>query len=377
MNRKLYFGVGASVVGLALVGWLGTNRSAPARTGEDRRPVIPETAESALNRDVPTYVRGIGTVQAYNKVVVKSRVGGHITRVSFEEGREVKEGQPLFQIDPRPFQAALDQLEAARDKDRAQLRVAQLDLDRYGRLVGKAYQSRQSYDNQKSTVERLQNAIRADEAQIENAKLNLAYADIRSPINGCTGARLVDLGNFVQSADGTPLVAIMQIKPIYINFTLPQDWLDTMRRNHEITPLTVQAYASDDRRFLSEGKLSLIDNQIDTSTGTVHFKALFENADERLWPGELVSVRVVLETRKNVVTVPIETVMQGPNGAYVYVIKPDDTVERRAVQLAGAQDGLAMVEKGVEAGQRVVVEGQYRLANGLKVRIETRPEPLS
>jgi multidrug efflux system membrane fusion protein len=359
MNRKLYFGVGASVVGLALVGWLGTNRSAPARTGEDRRPVIPETAESALNRDVPTYVRGIGTVQAYNKVVVKSRVGGHITRVSFEEGREVKEGQPLFQIDPRPFQAALDQLEAARDKDRAQLRVAQLDLDRYGRLVGKAYQSRQSYDNQKSTVERLQNAIRADEAQIENAKLNLAYADIRSPINGCTGARLVDLGNFVQSADGTPLVAIMQIKPIYINFTLPQDWLDTMRRNHEIAPLTVQAYASDDRRFLSEGKLSLIDNQIDTSTGTVHFKALFENADERLWPGELVSVRVVLETRKNVVTVPIETVMQGPNGAYVYVIKPDDTVERRAVQLAGAQDGLAIRCRGA-IPSRKWAQGQDR-----------------
>lgn len=376
MGRKAYLGAVAGVAALVAAGWLATKGNGAARAGAAPPPAIPVAAGVAAVRDVPAYVRGIGTVQAYNTVTVKSRVDGHITQVSFEEGQEVEAGHRLFEIDPRPFKAALAQLEAAKERDFALLRAARLDLDRYAKLVGQAFQSRQSYDNQKATVEQLEGAIRADDAQIEQAKLNLLYADIRSPIAGRAGARLVDQGNFVQTSQGTPLLTIAQVKPIYVSFTAPQDWLGALRRNHEASPLAVLAYTSDNRQFLSKGKLSLIDNRIDTASGTVHLKAVFENADERLWPGEFVSVRVVLETRKNIVTVPVETVMQGPNGAYVYVIKADETVERRPVQLAGTQDGLALVEKGLSAGQQVVVQGQYRLTNGLKVRIEPSRSPL-
>jgi len=369
MGRKAYLGFGASLVGLAVVGWLAAERDAPAKIGAPP-PLVPVTAGIAAARDVPAYVRGIGTVQAYNMVAIKSRVDGHITRVSFEEGREVAAGDPLFQIDPRPFQAALAQIEATKDKDEAQLRAAQLDLDRFTKLLGRGFQSRQGYDNQKAAVEQLQGAVKADEAQIETAELNLAYADIRSPISGRTGARLVDLGNLVQTSQGTTLTTITQIKPIFVSFTIPQNWVDALRRNHDLAPLTVLAYASDDRQLLSQGKLSLIDNHIDAASGTVRLKAVFDNTDERLWPGEFVSARVVVESRKNIVTVPAETIMQGPNGAYVYIIKDDDTVQRKTVQLAGAQDGFAIIEAGLEAGQRIVVKGQYRLTNGLKVSFD-------
>lgn len=373
MDQKAYFGLGAGIVCLAISGWFATSRDAPAKADNAPPRIIPVTAGLAVSRDIPHYVRGIGTVQAYNMVTVKSRVDGHIVQVSFVEGQEIKAGAQLFQIDPRPYQAALAQTEGARDRDQAQLQAALLDLDRFAKLLGKGVQSRQSYEHQKASVEQLQGAIKSDEAQIENAKLNLAYADIRSPISGRTGARLVDQGNFIQASQDTALATITQVKPIFVSFTIPQNWLDAIRRDQEASSLAVRAYASDDRQLLSEGKLSLIDNQIDTTTGTVRLKAVFENADERLWPGEFVSARVVLKIRRNVVTVPAETVMQGPNGSYVYVINPDDKVERKPVQLAGIQDGLAMVEKGLEAGQRVVVEGQYRLTNGLKVRIDQPP----
>ncbi|WP_159731343.1 efflux RND transporter periplasmic adaptor subunit [Methylosinus sp. Ce-a6] len=376
MRRKAYLGVTAGVAALAAAGWLATKENGAARAGAAPTPAIPVMAGIAAVREVPAYVRGIGTVQAYNTVVVKSRVDGHITRVSFEEGQEVEAGQLLFEIDPRPSHAALAQLEAAKQRDFILLRAARRDLERYAKLVDKAFQSRQSYDNQKATVEQLESAIRSDEAQIEQATLNLIYADICSPIAGRAGARLMDRGNLVQASQGTPLVTITQVKPIYVSFTAPQDWLGALRRNQEASPLAVLTYTSDNRQFLSEGKLSLIDNRIDTASGTVHLKAVFENADERLWPGEFVSVRVVLETRKNIVTVPAEAVMQGPNGPYVYVIQPDGTVERRPVQLTETQEGIALIEKGLSAGQQVVTQGQYRLTNGSRIRVESSRAPL-
>ncbi|HLI14099.1 MAG TPA: efflux RND transporter periplasmic adaptor subunit [Alphaproteobacteria bacterium] len=363
------------IAGLALAvalgggGWYYAERPTHAASPPPGPPPVPVTAGVAEARDMPVFVRGLGTVQAYNTVSVKTRVDGQIVKVLFTEGQEVKAGDPLFQIDPRPFQAALDQAVAQKQRDEAQLAGAQRDFARYSKLVASGFQTRQSYEDQKATVEQLEGAVKADEAQIENARLNLGYADIRSPIDGRTGARLVDIGNFVQASQATPLVTITQLRPIFVSFTVPQDALDEIRLNQAKAPLAVLAYDSGDKTLLSQGKLSLIDNAIDPSTGTIHLKATFENKDERLWPGEFVSARLVLSVRRNAVTVPAQTVMQGADGPYVYTIKPDDTVERRAVQVAATQDGLAVIAKGLAAGERVVVDGQYRLTNGAKVKI--------
>jgi multidrug efflux system membrane fusion protein len=330
-------------------------------------PGVPVTAGTVAAQDVPVFLHGIGTVQAYNMVAIKSRVDGQIVKVDFKEGQDIKTGDPLFQIDPRPFQAALEQAQAAKQKDEAQLVGAQLDLDRYEKLIGSGWQTRQSYDQQKATVGQLQASMKGDEAQINTAKLNLSYADIRSPIDGRLGARLVDKGNLVHANDNTPLVMITEIKPIFVSFTLPQDNFDDIRESQNKAPLVVYAYSGDGKKQLAEGKLTLIDNAIDQATGTIRLKARFDNENERLWPGEFVSLRVVLSTRQNVATVPSQTVQDGPDGHYAYVIKPDNTVERRAVEVASIQDGIAVVTKGLAAGERVVVDGQYRLTNGARV----------
>jgi multidrug efflux system membrane fusion protein len=332
-------------------------------------PAIPVVAGTAEPQNVPVYVRGLGTVQAFQMVTVRSRVDGNITKVQFTEGQEVKAGDPLFQIDPRPFQAALEQAQATKTRDEASLQGAQLDLERYSKLLPTGFQTRQQYDQQVATVGQLKGSIAADQAQIDNAQLNLQYADIRSPIDGRTGARLVDLGNFVQAGQATALVSITQIKPIFVSFTVPQEFLVEIRANQARAPLAVEAYASDDKTLLSTGKLTLIDNQVDVATGTIHLKATFDNVDERLWPGEFVSARLILATRAQAIVVPAQTVMQGPQGAYVYVIKPDETVERRSVQVASTQENLAVIEKGLERGERVVVEGQYRLTQGVKINV--------
>lgn len=356
-------GAGAALWKLSGHDFIGGQKGPPPAP-----PAIPVVAGTAETQNVPIYVRGLGTVQAFQMVTVRSRVDGNITKVLFTEGQEVKAGDPLFQIDPRPFQAALEQAQATKTKDEAQLKGAQLDLERYQKLLPTGFQTRQQYDQQIATVGQLQGAIAADQAQIDSAQLNLQYSDIRSPIDGRTGARLVDLGNFVQAGQATALVSITQIKPIYVSFTVPQENLVEIRTNQARAPLDVEAYASDDKTLLSRGKLTLIDNQVDTTTGTIHLKATFENADERLWPGEFVSMRLILSTRQDAIVVPAQTVMHGPQGGYIYVIKPDETVVRRPVQVADTQDNLAVVEKGLERGERVVVDGQYRLTDGAKIK---------
>ena len=364
-----------SLVAIVVLWRLNHGTEVPAAEAQTPAPGVPVTAGTVAAQDVPVFLNGIGTVQAYNMVAIKSRVDGQIVKVDFKEGQDVKEGEPLLQIDPRPFQAALEQAQANKQKDEAQLVGAQLDLDRYEKLIGSGWQTRQSYDQQKATVGQLQASIKGDEAQINTAKLNLSYSDIRSPIDGRLGAKLVDKGNLVHANDNAPLVTITEVKPIFVSFTLPQETLDDVRENHKGSPLVVYAYSGDGKKQLAEGKLTLIDNSIDQSTGTVHLKARFDNDDERLWPGQFVSLRVVLSTRRNIATVPSQTVQDGPDGHYAYIIKPDNTVERRAVEVASIQDGIAVVTKGLTAGERVVVDGQYRLTNGARVTPQASSTP--
>jgi multidrug efflux system membrane fusion protein len=363
--------VGAMITALAalpLTGWLSAGIWAPQAAAQTAGPLIPVTAGTVVVEDVPVFLHGIGTVQAYNSVAIKSRVDGQIVKINFKEGEEVKEADPLFQIDPRSYQAALEQAQAAKQKDEAQLVGAQADLDRYEKLLAPGWQTRQSYDQQKAQVAQSQAAIKGDQAQIDNAKINLGYTDIRSPIDGRLGSRLVDKGNIVHANDNTVLVMITEVKPIFVSFTLPQETLDDVHEQNKQAPLVALAYSGDGKKQLAEGKLTLIDNAIDQSTGTIHLKARFDNEDERLWPGEFVNVRLILSMRHGVATVPAQTVQEGPNGQYAYVIKPDDTVERRAVEVASIQDGVAVVTKGLSPGERIVVDGQYRLTNGSRVK---------
>ena len=370
MVRRAIGAVAIIIAAISLViWWHGFGGNGPRATAQTAAPLVPVTAGVVAAQDVPVYLQGIGTAQAYNMVNVKTRVDGQIVKVFFKEGQEVKEGDPLFEIDPRPYQATLEQAQAAKQKDEAQLAGARLDLERYSKLLGTGYQTRQSYDNQTALVAQLTAAIKGDQAQIDNAALNLGYAEIHSPIDGRLGARLVDKGNLLHANDNTALVTITEIKPIFVSFTLPQDTLDEVRQQQQQQPLVVRAYSSDGSKLLSVGKLTLIDNSIDQTTGTIHLKARFDNQDERLWPGEFVSLRVILKTRPNVATVPAQTVQEGPNGNYAYIIKPDNTVERRAVDVAAVQDGIAVITKGLTPGERIVVDGQYRLTDGARVKI--------
>ena len=366
------------MVGFVAAGWLvvaemGRDRARAAASAQV--PAVPVTTDIAKTKDMPVVVRGIGTVQAYKAVAVKTRVDGQIIKVVYEEGQSVKAGDLLVQIDPAPFQAALDHADAAKRRDEAQLAGAKLDLARYGKLIGSGYQSRQSFDQQQATVDALTATVALDQASIDTAKVNLDYTNIRAPIDGRTGQRLVDLGNIVQANQPQPLVNITQTKPIFVNFTVPQDVTDTVRNAQAAAPLAVLAFASDDKTLLSQGKLTLIDNQIDTATGTLRLKATFENADERLWPGEFVNVHLVIDTRVGAVTVPERAVMQGPAGYYAYIVNPDSTVQRRAVDVAGMQDGYAVITKGIASGDKIVVDGQYRLSEGSRIKIDTASPP--
>jgi multidrug efflux system membrane fusion protein len=370
MVRRIIGAAAVLVLAAAVViWWHRSGADVPHPATPVSPPGIPVTAGTVAAADVPIFLQGIGTVQAYNSVAIKSRVDGQIIAVNFKEGQEVKEGEPLFQIDPRPYQAALQQAQAAKQKDEAQLASAQSDLERAGRLVGSGWQTQQSYDQQKALVGQVQAAIKGDEAQIENARLSLGFTDIRSPIDGRLGAKLVDKGNLVRAGDNTTLVTITELRPIFVSFTVPQDKLEEIRQQQKKAPLAVRAYSSDGKKLLAEGKLTLIDNAIDQATGTIRLKARFDNDDEILWPGAFVNLRLILAVRKGVATVPARTVQQGRDEHYAYVIKPDNTVERRAVEVASVQDGLAVIAKGLSPGERVVVDGQFRLTNGAKVRL--------
>jgi membrane fusion protein, multidrug efflux system len=371
MSKRALGGVGLLVLLLAgVVAWrLGPGSGVSHAKAQIPTPAVPITPGVVVARDIPVYLRGIGTAQAFNTVTIETRVSGPIVRVAFTEGQEVKEGGLLLQIDPRPYEAALELALATKAKDEARLRTAQLDLARYASLVRPGWQTRQSYEDQQGLVAQLGAAVKGDQAQIDTAQLNLDFTEIRSPINGRTGARLVDIGNLLQVANNTPLVVITEMKPIFVTFTLPQNTLDEVRHYQQLAPLTVTALSPDGQTQLARGKVTVIDNTINQATGTIHLKAQFPNRDERLWPGEFVRARVILRVRHDVATVPSQTVQQGPDGDYVYVISQDDTVTRQDVELADVQDGLAVIAKGLKPGQHVVVEGQYRLTEGARVTL--------
>jgi len=332
-------------------------------------PGIPVTAGTVTAHDVPVFLNGIGTVQAYNMVTIKSRVDGQIVKVNFTEGQEVKAGDPLVEIDLRSYKAAYDQAVATQEKDQANLNNAQVNYGRDAAIINNNLAvTRQQFDNDKAAVAVNQALVDGDKAQVESAQVNLDYCDIRAPISGRLGVRLVDVGNIVHAADPTGLVTITQTKPIFVTFTLAQEHLHKIHEKQAEGQLDVQAYGADNVTLLSTGKLTVIDNAVDQTTGTIRLKATFDNNDERLWPGEFVDVRLILNMHKDAPTVPQQTVQIGPNGYYAYVIKDGDIVERRPVEIASIQDGIAIISKGLQLGEKVVVDGQYRLTDGARVR---------
>jgi membrane fusion protein, multidrug efflux system len=340
-----------------------------ADTPAPAAPGVPVTPGVVDAKDVPVFLAGIGTVQAYNMDLIKTRVDGQIVKINFHEGQEVNAGDPLVEIDPRPYQAVYDQAVAKQETDQANFDNAQRNYDRDAQIVkANLAVSQQQFDNDKATVAADKGMVDSDKAAVEAAKVNLDYCDIRAPITGRLGVRLVDVGNIVHAADTTGLVSITQTKPIFVTFTMAQENLHKIHEKQAAGDLVVQAYGTDNKTLVSVGKLSVIDNSVDQTTGTIRLKATFENTDERLWPGEFVNVRLILNTRKGVPTVPAETVQEGPDGKYVYVIKPDDTVTRRAVEVAAVQDGIAVIDKGLQVGDKVVVDGQYRLTEGARIR---------
>ena len=336
-----------------------------------QRGPVPVLATAATAKDFPIIIRGLGSVQAFNTVTVKSRVDGQITNVAFQEGQYVKAGDVLMQIDPRPYQAQLAQATANKAKDEANLANAQRDLARLGALLQtQLAATRQQYDTQKALVDQLTAAVQADQAQIDAVKLNVEYATVRSPIEGITGLRLVDVGNLVAASAGTPLVVVTQIKPIYVTFTVPERDLVLVRQTMAKHPVTVQAFDSDDGRQLSEGRLTLVNNAVDQASGTVTLKSAFDNKDAALWPGEFINAHLVIDIVKNGVTVPAATVQMGPSGPFVYVIKPDSTVEARPVTVTQVESGTALIGKGLAVGDKVVASGQAGLSPGVQVAVQ-------
>jgi len=332
-------------------------------------PIVPVVADFVSSHDVPIYLRGVGTVIAYNTVLVRSQIQGQITKIAFTEGQTVRAGDQLAQIDPRPYQAQLDQVTATRDRDQAQLVNAQANLGRYTQLGDKGWATPQLVDTQKAQVAQLQSAIKADEALIEAARVQLDYTKLISPIDGVTGVRQVDVGNIIHATDPNGLVVVTQIEPISVIFTLPETDLPRIQQQMAKGPLTVLAYSQDDTLRLDEGKLTLVDNEILQTTGTIRLKAEFANTTHRLWPGELINVWLLLDTRHDGLTVPASAVQQGQQGAFTYVINPDNTVQVRPITVSQVSGGQALIDAGLTANEQVVVDGQYKLEAGSRVAI--------
>jgi multidrug efflux system membrane fusion protein len=330
---------------------------------------VPVTDTVVKKQDLPIYLNGLGSVQAFNTVTVKARVDGQLDKLGYTEGQEVKEGDLIAQIDPRPFQAQLAQAKAAKIRDEAQLQNARLDLERFSNLATKEYASRQSVDTQRAQVSQLEAAVQGDQAAIDNATVQLGYTTIVSPINGRTGIRLIDKGNIIHANDAGGLVVITQLQPISVVFVLAQDHLDDITAEMAKGTLKVLAYKRDDTTLLGEGTLALIDNQIDPTTGTLKLKATFANANNALWPGEFVNARLLLKVFPNALTIPEQVVQRGPKGTFAYVIKSDGTVEQRPITTGNAHGGVVRIREGLAEGERVVLDGQYKLRDGARVQV--------
>lgn len=363
---------------LAAIAYAGvlyvSRRPSSVSSASQAMPAAPVQIAAATRAKVPIYAVGLGSVQAYNTVTIRSRVDGEVQKIAFKEGQLVKEGDLLVQIDPRPFQAMLDQAVAKEKQDEAQLANAKLDLGRYSELATRSFTSRQQLDTQQATVNQLSAALQGDQAQIDSAKIQLDYTTIRSPIAGRTGLRLVDQGNIVRTTDPGGIVTIAQIEPISVIYTLPEQTLPAIQKAQGAGPVSVWALGQDGKTVLEQGALTLINNEIDPATGTVKLKATFDNSNQALWPGQFVTVRTLLETL-DALTVPADAVQRTQQGLAIYVVKADDTVEFRSVRIGPITQGIAVVEDGVSEGERVVTAGQYRLQPGAKVSIAANGAP--
>jgi membrane fusion protein, multidrug efflux system len=350
-------------------------RAAPkTAAGSHGPPPVPVYATKANTANVPIVIRGIGTVKALNTVTVRSQVTGTIVKIAYRQGQIVHKGELLVQIDPRPFQAQLEQAEADEAKDKANLANAKLNLTRYAALLPNHLAvTQQQYDTQKATVDQLTAAVQADQAQIDTAKLNLGYSSITSPVDGIVGLRLVDIGNLIEASGATPLVIVTQIKPIFVIFTVPEVDLDKIRQAMAQHPLAVLAFNGTDTKELAQGTLGVISNTVDQATGMVELEAQFANADGALWPGQFVNAHLVMKTVKNGVVVPLAAVQTGPTGRFVYVVGQNSRVAAQPVTILQTQAGTALIGKGLKPGDEVVTSGQFKLAPGVAVAAEPAP----
>jgi multidrug efflux system membrane fusion protein len=335
--------------------------------------VVPVLTAQVGQRDMPLWLEGLGSVSAFYTVTVKTQVGGPIVKVLYKEGQHVKKGDVLLQIDPRPFNIQLESAQAALQRDEANLKNSRVNMDRYKTLSDQKLIAVQQFTDQEATVDQLVGTVASDRAAIDQAKLNLDYAQIKSPIEGVTGVRLVDPGNFVQPTDTNGLVVVTELDPIAVYFTLPEDDLPAIQQGMADGTLSVQAWSRAGEQLLGEGKLTVIDNQINQATATLRLKAIFENPMGLLWPNQFVKAKVHISTRKAAVVVPNAVVQHGPNGTFAYVVGGDSTVALRPLTVDAVQNETAIVSKGLQAGETVVVEGQAQLRPGAKV--STKPAP--
>ena len=335
--------------------------------GRDKIPV-PAVLGTVAQRDFPIYLDGLGTVQAFNTVTVRSRVDGQLQKLAFDEGQDVKAGQLLAQIDPAPFKTQVEQAEAKKAQDEAQLTNAVVELRRDEALLASKIIAQDVYDAQQATVKQLAAAVLADQAAIDSARVQLDYSTINAPIEGRTGIRLVDAGNIIRAADSNGIVVLTQLRPISIIFTLPEQSLGEIHQHQAEGPLKIRALDRDNKTVLDEGTLTVVDNQIDTSTGTIRLKGTFPNPSLRLWPGQFVNARLFLTIRTNATTVPASVVQRGPEGPYAFVVNADMSVRMVPVQVGPTDQGQVLVESGLTPGERVVVDGQFKLQPGSLVR---------
>jgi len=358
----------AAVLGLWY--WSHQRAAAQAPPPKDTHSAVHVETAAARRQDVPVYAEGLGTVQAFYTVTITPRVDGELEKVGFVEGQAVKKGDLLAQIDPRPYQATLDQAIATRDKDQALLENAHRDLERYETLAPQDLASKQQVDTQRALVAQTAAQLKSDEASIASARTQLDYTTITSPIQGRTGIRLVDPGNNVRSADTAGIVVVTQLQPISVVFALPEDALPAVAAAMEHGPVTVAALSRDGSTELDRGSVLLIDNQIDQTTGTVRLKATFPNAHNTLWPGEFVNAKALLQVTRNALTIPGSALLRGPNGEFAYVVGADSSVSARTLKVASETPDTVVVADGLHEGEQVVVSNQYRLQPGTLISID-------
>jgi multidrug efflux system membrane fusion protein len=364
------------VAGAGYLGWRHYHDQAAAKAAANKPPqAIPATVAAAEKADFPVYLKGLGTVQPFNTVTVKSRVDGEVVKIGFKQGETVKEGDLIAQIDPRPYQAALDEAEAKRKQDESDLANARLDLARYTDLAKQNFATRQQLDTQAAKVSGLESQIKGDQGAIDNARTQVDYTRITAPISGRTGFRLVDQGNNVHASDTTGIVTIVQLQPIAVVLTAPEDNVVAINQALAKGEVQVIAQSSDGTKTLSTGKLALVNNEVDQAAGTIRMKASFDNTDNALWPGLSVSTMLLVETLKGVTVVPQDAIQHGPDGLFVYAVGPDDKVDVKPVKVSQQGNNRAVIAAGVSPGDKVVVSGQSRLQKGSLIKpAEAKPQ---